>query len=314
MNKVYLHGKLGRTFGRRWDLAVNSAPEVLKAIDANCDGFIEYVTKQCLEGNEHYMLNKNPKKIKNKKQLENSLLTDQKLKDCEIHIVPAVYGGFIAKALIAIIGTSMTKGAAAAISGVIWGAVAQVAIGALQKSQSNEPQTSTNAPGVSTKSYLSEARSERASKEGVIPLGYGRLVVAPNSIGQTNETFRFGENKLLQSYSMSIVQHLISEGPIEGPVNEYGLATTDLDQALYLNDVQVKVGDAYNFVLNEQNYPSLISVGASSDSSVIFDKASYIYAYNQTLYGAAPYAGFQSKPIYYTQQDWLNKLRKVSNS
>ena len=62
MNTVYLHGGIGKRFGRKWQVDARNSQEVIKALDANNEGFIAYVVKQALEGNEHFLLAKHPDK------------------------------------------------------------------------------------------------------------------------------------------------------------------------------------------------------------------------------------------------------------
>jgi predicted phage tail protein len=50
MRTVYLHGKLGKRFGKKWRLSVSSAQEAISAIDANQEGFIDYILTHSLKG------------------------------------------------------------------------------------------------------------------------------------------------------------------------------------------------------------------------------------------------------------------------
>lgn len=308
MNKVYLHGNLGKRFGRKWEVHASNCEEIIKAIDCNEQDFVPYIIAESLQGNEHFLLRKHPKKIKNEDDLIENIIQEGDIDDCEVHIVPQVYGGVVA----AFVGKFIaSKAIVGAVTGAVWGAVAQVGIQALQKSQAPQAQTHTSSSSVSTKSFLSEPRVERASKEGVIPVGYGRLIVGPNMISQSNTISRFGAGNLLQSYGMTTISHVISEGPIEGAVNEYGLPVDDLDEALYLNDVQVKTRDSYNFVLNEQNIPAVLFTGDESFTDIVQTKTGYIFAYNQTLYGASPYDNFTAQPIY-GYGNWLDKVKIIT--
>lgn len=295
MNKVYLHGGLGKRFGKTWRVAVNNCQEVIQAIDANADGFVGYIVKQSLEGNEHYLLAKDPKQIKTQEQLIDNMVDPQKLSK-EIHIVPSIYGGFIAAA---ITGGIISSTAATAISAAIWGAVAQLAISALMKTPEDKVQT--RGENVSTKSFLLGASRESASQGGSIPLGYGRAFVGPNLIGQSMKTTKIKSDYLESSTELTFT-HLISEGPIEGPVNEYGKnvdawekdtndqikPSKDVQRALYINENQLLKGEFYNYNLNEKDELPVLNID-SKESKILSNYSSFIYTYGQELFGASPY-------------------------
>ena len=44
--KIYLHGKIGKKFGKEWDLNVTSPNEALRAIDANTGNFFKYLASK----------------------------------------------------------------------------------------------------------------------------------------------------------------------------------------------------------------------------------------------------------------------------
>ena len=48
MKTVYLHGKLGKRFGKKWELAVDTIPEAMNAIDVNSEGFLEHLCKELI--------------------------------------------------------------------------------------------------------------------------------------------------------------------------------------------------------------------------------------------------------------------------
>ena len=50
MKKVYLYGALSSKFGKEFTLDVCSLPEALRAIDANQDGFLNYLINSCNKG------------------------------------------------------------------------------------------------------------------------------------------------------------------------------------------------------------------------------------------------------------------------
>lgn len=294
MNKVYLHGGLGKRFGKTWHVAANNSQEVVQAIDANADGFVGYIVKQSLEGNEHYLLAKDPKQIKTQEELIDNMVDPQKLSK-EIHIVPSIYGGFIAGFL----GKFVIAKVAGAMSAAIWGAVAQLAISALMKTPEDKVQT--RGENVSTKSFLLGASRESASQGGSIPLGYGRAFVGPNLIGQSMKTTKIKSDYLESSTELTFT-HLISEGPIEGPVNEYGKnvdawetdtnnqikPSKEVQRALYINENQLLKGEFYNYNLNEEDALPVLNIDPK-ESKILSNYSSFIYTYGQELFGASPY-------------------------
>ena len=80
--KIFLHGKLGTAFGRRWDLNVRSPKEALRAIEANREDFRPFLIKKHKEGIRYKVfIDKTPLNSKEEMGLE---LSDKK----EIHFLP----------------------------------------------------------------------------------------------------------------------------------------------------------------------------------------------------------------------------------
>lgn len=293
MNTVYLHGGIGKRFGRKWQVDARNSQEVIKALDANNEGFIAYVVKQELEGNRHFLLAKHPDKLKSEQDLIDNIIAENEI-NREIHVVPSVYGGFVAGFLAKFV----TAKVAGAMAAALWGGVAQLAIGALQKTPENK--VNTRGENVSTKSFLLGASRETASQGGSIPLGYGRALIGPNLIGQSMTTTRIASN-YLESSSQLKFTHLICEGPIEGPVNEYGakinawndssgqlVPNPDVQKALYINENQVLKGEFYNFNLNETDDLPSINI-SRGESNILDDNTAIIHTINQELFGVSPY-------------------------
>lgn len=323
MNKVYLHGGLGKRFGKTWHVTANNSQEVIQAIDANTDGFVGYIVKQSLEGNEHFLLAKDPRQIKTQEELIDNMVDPQKLSK-EIHIVPSIYGGFVAWAL----GTFISSTAAvSAMTAAIWGAVAQLAINELMKTPDDKVQT--RGENVSTKSFLLGASRESASQGGSIPLGYGRAFVGPNLIGQSMKTTKMKSDYLESSTELTFT-HLISEGPIEGPVNEYGRnvnawekdennqikPSEDVQRALYINENQLLKGEFYNYNLNEKDELPVLNID-SKQSKILSNYSSFIYTYGQELFGVSPHAENVSSGPVVTVEEALKEAtifsHKISN-
>lgn len=298
MNTVYLHGSLGKRFGRKWEISARNSHDVIKALDANNEGFVEYIIKQSLEGNEHFLLAKHPEKIKTRDDFLENIVQVREINQ-EVHIVPSVYGGFIATALTTMF-TGMSGAVAGAISGAIWGGIAQIAIGAMTKAPDQKPMSTPES--ISTKSFLLSASSESASQGGVVPVGYGRMVIGPCLISQSMLSYKRSGAKYLESYSELKFDHLLCEGPIEGPVNEHGHPLSlvqsgdEVQSAIYINGIQLKKGSFYNFNLNEKDVIPDINLGGRQ-SKLVGDYTGTIYTYNQQLFGVSPYYNKSSSTI-----------------
>ncbi len=299
MNTVYLHGGIGKRFGRKYQVDARNSQEVIKALDANNEGFLAYIVKQELEGNRHFLLAKHPDKLKSEKDLIDNIIAENEI-NREIHVVPSVYGGFIASWLIPLVG----KTAAAAMSSALWGGLAQMAISALQKTPDDK--VKTRGESDTSKSFLLGASRETASQGGSIPLGYGRVFIGPSLVSQSMTTTRLpiknNKSKILESTSQLKFSHLICEGPIEGPVNEYGAKVDswftdengikvpheDVQRSLYINENQLLKGEFYNYNLNETADLPSINI-SKEDSRILDDSVSIIHTINQELFGVSPY-------------------------
>jgi len=220
MKTIYLHGAIGKKFGKKWTMCISDRNELIKAINANCEGFAEYIIQQALEGNEHYMLAKNPKELKSNQDCLDNLVKDDCLQE-EIHIVPQVYGGFIASAIAFVTTLSATSAAVVAMSAAVWAGLSQLAISALTATDDSDKKTSRGDTS-STKSLMLASSRETASDGGSVPLGYGRMLIGPVLVSQSMQTFRdfIGKkdnnpnSNWLESSNQVSFTHVLSEGPI----------------------------------------------------------------------------------------------------
>ena len=308
MKKVYLHGKLGKRFGKKWEISAHTPSEIIKAIDANSDGFCEYICKKAVDGEHYFFLKKNPKNIKNEKDVKNNLISDTELstkyKNQEIHVVSQAYGGFVASFFVNTIGGVFVAGglATSIATAMVWGVVSQVAMSALFK----PPKPPTRGTPTTTKSYLLSGAQTRQAQGIAVPLGYGRLRIGAANVSQSNYSKRLegssDKKETLESFvSMEFID-LLCEGPIEGFVNKNGGAISggDIREGIYLNEVQVKNSPnnsgqegTFNYVLNEsedsgEGKPEFKN-GSDLETKILSDKALSIIQYDTLLYGAGPY-------------------------
>jgi len=293
MKKVYLHGKLGKRFGRKWELAVQSPSEAIRAIDSNVDGFVDYILQESVNKKNYYFLKKTPEKIKSTQELEDNLINKDQvsaaIKCEEIHIVPETYGGVVAAFFAGVFGTGTL--AATVATSMVWGVVAQVAMNLLFK----PPKTPERKGPTNTKSFLIAGARTRQAQGVAVPLGYGRLKIGATTISESRITKRL-DSEHLESFTDVIVLDLLSEGPIAGPTNKHGALVfgESVAESVYLNNVQVKntsqsSDGTFNYILNEDDEMPQFKNGDSSDSSVLLDYVSSVTAYDQILYGVGPY-------------------------
>lgn len=292
MKTIYLHGKLGKRFGKKWEIVVRSASEAVSAIDANTDGFIDYIIKESSAGNNYYLLKKSPKEIASQKEVEENLIDKKQIQNFsdfgELHFVPETYGGFVSAFFVGLFGTGL---AASVATSMVWGVIAQVAMNLLFK----PPKTPERKGPTNTKSFLIAGARTRQAQGVAVPLGYGRLKIGPTTISESRLTKRLNSDHL-ESFTDVTFVDLLCEGPIGGPVNKHGGSVfgEDIAESIYLNNVQIKntsqsSAGTFNYVLNEEDTPPYIKMGEQEESSIAVPYVSSIVGYDQLLYGVGPY-------------------------
>ena len=307
MKTVYLHGKLGKRFGEKWDLNVDTAQEAYSAIDANSDGFMQYIIDASKKGTEYIALTKDPKHIQDEKDLRENIIdlknVNLKSKNKEIHVLNPVSGSGPAAVVFYALASFMGGGA---IYGVTLKTVLAIAaLTAVVQSLTKPPKPPERKDPVSTKSFLISGGLTRQAQGIAVPLGYGRL-----KIGATNVATRKTSKQLttsdkpgtLESYTEMEFVDLLCEGPIEGFVNKHGatLANDNIFEGIYLNDVQLKntpknasEEGTYNYILNEEQDTDAgapkFKTGADDESKFLSNGVFSIKEYDILIYGPPPY-------------------------
>jgi len=308
VKSIYLHGKLGKQFGRKWTLNVDTIPEAFHAIDCNKNGFLDAVVESLSDGNQYVLLKKDINEINSEEDLEKNLLKEDevelKIKNQEIHLVPSVEGAgqWIAAKLAEIAWTKLI------VQTVIMVAISY-GIAALMKPPEPPKVTSSS---INTKSYVLNGAENRVSQGSPVPLGYGRLRIGSNVIGAKRKfkNLEKHENKhALESFSEIEYMDLLCEGPIVGFVDDMGNPIMDAenyDKAVFLNDVPVKNNQGlYNYILTEnskEDHSDIIKISLGEQNSFgaknLFGGASYSRQYDTLLIGPSPYVdgvNYQSK-------------------
>lgn len=316
MKKVYLHGKLGKRFGRKWEIAAHTPAEIIKGLDANADGFFEYIQKKAIDGESYLLLSKPPKKIKNEEDAGNSLILHNdvniKYKASEIHIVPLASGGAFITSALAVVGIAAGTFASTMIVAMVWGAIISVAMNLIFK----PPKPPKRGTPTTTKSYLMRGANSRQAQGIAVPLGYGRLKIGAANVSVSTQVMKIDDSKsthALESFSSSEYLDLLCEGPIEGFVNKNGGAISggDIREGIYLNDVQVKntpvknsQEGTLNYILNDSEDSGdgkpLLKKGEAFDSTILSESINSIVNHDIMIIGSSPYDA-NRKGISYNQ-------------
>jgi predicted phage tail protein len=188
MAKITLHGLIGRLFGNSFNINVNSAMSVLKALDANREGFFKKMYDLNNQGYDYYIII-NGEQVNNENQfIEKKIINT-------VDIIPAIYGSGTA------IVTSLASAAfAETLTGVIIATIINVAISsaislgvslimsALQKQSAGPQQSYMSIGGAAAaveakgKSYIFSNYQNAVNQGSPLPVGYGRTKIASNVI------------------------------------------------------------------------------------------------------------------------------------
>jgi predicted phage tail protein len=198
--KVFLHGKLGKKFGKKWDLNIETPAEALRAIDANTNGFFKYIAAKENE-NVKYRIFIDKKSIRSHEELQ-LRIRDKK----ELHFFPRVRGRDDNGDMMMYGGAGMALGwglgeLGASIgdnwlgNSISWlGDVAfeigaafllQGAIGGLMDDPES-PATEPDGPAMkNTASFLFARPLNNVIQGASVPLGYGRLRVGSHVVSSS---------------------------------------------------------------------------------------------------------------------------------
>ena len=331
MKKIFLHGSLGKRFGKVWSLDVDSVPEALHAIDCNKEGFLNYLLEEYDSGNNYIFLNKKISKNETEESFKEKMFCEKtynaKLSTDEVHIVPQLVGsGFFIPAIIKI-------GTWIAAQGFLFKAILFAAISfgiqALFKPPAPPKHTSEQ---VSTRSYIMSGAQNRKSQGDPVPMGYGQLLIGSSNIGeekvvrhQTNQTTTRGDINSLESVSEYDYLDLLCEGPVEGLVDETGAKVYKNEgesynknlKSVHLNNVPVVTKDGRtNFVLSEgfdEDECKFNDGSLGAQGNFVPEKSSYLIELgNKTLFGPSPQDevnGVAYKTIYQgSASEYLDKI------
>jgi predicted phage tail protein len=146
MRKVFLHGELGNSLGKEWDLEVDSVQEALWAIEANTNGLTQFLMKNN-EKFTHYTFAIDDKDLE-EHQLKSPIGDNTRA----IHIMPQVAGG---------------------VEWLIY-IVVMIVVSLVMQAIFKPPKPKD---AIETNSYLFAGTQNVAAQGVPVPIGYGRLRV-----------------------------------------------------------------------------------------------------------------------------------------
>jgi len=214
MVEVELHGILAEKVKKtKWNLAVNSVGEAIRAIEANTK--ILYKTLYELEkdnlkyrvliNKKDFKIFKNPDEIENdlEEAIYSNLTVSYKTEDLKsIDIIPIIEGASgvitaVAGIVLTIIGIVLIFTGVGAVFGaaLILAGIALTAAGFLSLLSSPPPFVAPEfqapevaAKGGGGKSYLFDGPTNTRGEGGPIPVGYGRLIIGSKTVSASFNT------------------------------------------------------------------------------------------------------------------------------
>ena len=190
MTEIKLYGLLGRIFGTSFKMYVNSAISVIKAIEANREGFIKKLYDLNADGYNYYI-------IINGKQINNKDEFIEKRNIEYIEIIPAICGSGGA-IVTAIAGAAFAKTTAGLIAAFIVNMAISTAIStgvsfimaSLNKQAAPPPQKgsyisvggATAIAEAKGRSYIFSNYQNTVAQGVAVPVGYGRMKISSKVI------------------------------------------------------------------------------------------------------------------------------------
>jgi predicted phage tail protein len=160
MAKVKLCGRLGKLFGKEWDLDVSTPREALRAIDVNTKGkFLDYLYKTVREKELAYNFVVDDAYIHNR---EDTVILNRKVnKDSVIKVVPVIGGSGTTTIILAFISVALQ------IVSLLMAPSPRVNYG------DNDDESARK------ESYLFNGQNSTSRQGQAVPVGYGRMLVPP---------------------------------------------------------------------------------------------------------------------------------------
>jgi predicted phage tail protein len=186
MTTIYLHGVLGRKFGKLWKLEVSSVAEAIRAIDINLKGKLsEYW--QGAARDKKYTVKIGDYGIQDEKELAaNSVGVS------DIHITPIIKGSKsgpmkILAGIVLIVVGYFTFGTTSAWGIALISSGASLTLGGIQQMLTPIPNFNqgTGSDAASNGSSIFQGNAATQAQGGSVPLVYGKMLVAPMPISMS---------------------------------------------------------------------------------------------------------------------------------
>lgn len=181
MRDIYMHGSLGKAFGRHMKLEVSTAAEAIYALSVNIPGFSDMIRK----GHWRIVRGKSARKGM---PLDEELIVSFNLGDASLHIVPAPAGAkndglMKVVAGVALLGLSMsglgflaTPVSGAIMGATTWGNVAGMMGLSLALTGASTLLAPEQLVEESSESYLFSGPMNSTAQGSVIPIVYGEVI------------------------------------------------------------------------------------------------------------------------------------------
>ncbi len=210
MVNVILEGNLGKKVGKEWKLNVRTAVEAIKAIQANCDGFLAEIAERknkyifVIDGTPYYDWAALYTKIKK-----------------TLKLIPVLVGGAVIIPALAYtvvaISTALTISTFAATLILIAG-IALVAYGVYSLvTYLMTPDKPGDPSDYATSSFIFGSAENVESQGGAIPVGYGRMllgskIITANDTSVDLATWNAGQSEETATTSTEITLNVAGGG------------------------------------------------------------------------------------------------------
>jgi predicted phage tail protein len=165
MKKVYLHGALGKRFGKKWELNVSTPAEAISALFANEPEIEKYLNKKHQEG-IYYGIKKSGED--NFSETKDYPLRTKK----DLHVFALPQGaGFLGS--------------------LVWVAITTAASIYVSKKMAEAMERDDSTLQAQTKSYLYNGSDNRFNQGSTIPVGYGKIKVGSNVVSACNINYDY---------------------------------------------------------------------------------------------------------------------------
>ena len=202
MTNVYIHGTLGREFGRKFRFSLGRAKDVFLALGANKKNFKTRLI-ELGKGGAHYSI------VIDGKAATSDFLLNSNASPKEIHLLPLICGSAGTAAVIGVLAYAaaltieMSPFWVGVLTAVGSAAISYGISNLLQKDQKVDVGSASATSTALNRSFLFSNGENIAEQGNPVPIGYGRLRIGSSVVQSTIKSFpsRFDEKSSLPIYS-----------------------------------------------------------------------------------------------------------------